>query len=157
MKISPTSKARLSVYFALFAFIGWAITKSWPSLFGQALQISYSNVLVLLVLVSILVGQGLQIRRAVKLPEYTLRMGTSVIARFVLLVMAVSRVGAATGGMYLGIFVYYTTHEFGEISRGSLLPSALSSFLSVMLIAISLWIEHLTKLPPENQATGNDT
>ena len=157
MKLSQTSKAHLFGYFMLFIPVGWALAQSWTNLFGQALQVSYVNVLVLAFVSIILASQALQIRQALKSEEHKLRLGAPVIAKFVVLAMAVSRVSAVTGGIYLGICTYYLTHDVGEISRSAIAPSVLSAGLSITLVVIALWIERLTKLPPENQATGSDT
>lgn len=150
MRISPTQVSRLVVYFILATPIGWSVTKSWSIFFGQALQVTLANVGVLFFVAGILLAQALHIRQAVRSHEHRMRLDAAFIAKFVVLAMAISRVSAFIAGLYLGVFIYYLSHNVGVISRNALLPSALAVLGSVLLVVLALWIERFTKLPTED-------
>ena len=156
MKFAPTRISRLVVYVFLSIPVGWAVANAWPTLFGNAMQVSMLAPLMAAVLSVVASVHALQIRRALRENSLKARIGPSFIARSVVLAMAISRVSAVSAGFYLGIHVYYQRHDVGQVSKESLVPTALVVVLSLILIGIGLWMEGMAKIPPSAPA-GEDT
>lgn len=77
------------------------------------------------------------------------RMNPFVAARTAALALAGSRTGALFAGGYGGIALRLLDEVAIAAGRGRLLVASLASIGGIALVAASLWLEHICKIPPD--------
>lgn len=77
------------------------------------------------------------------------RMDPFVAARSAALALAGSRTGALFAGLYGGIALRLLAEVAIAAGRGRLLVATLACIGGVALVAASLWLEHICRIPPD--------
>lgn len=147
--MTPT-RLRLLVVVALVAgVLGWAVTTLVDAYAGRSLPVPWTApvVMALLALALVLWARGTRARLARR--PGTRPMEPLVAARTAALAMAGSRVGAAVAGFYLGVALALSGSWSVAYVRELILLSLATSLASVGVVAASLWLERILRLPPD--------
>lgn len=147
--MTPTRPRLLVVLAVVGAVVGWALTRLVDAYAGRSLPVPWTApvVMALLALALVLWTRGTRARLARK--PGTKPMEPIVAARSAALAMAGSRTGAAVGGFYLGVAVALSGSWDVPYVRELVLLSLATVLGSVGVVAASLWLERVCRLPPD--------
>lgn len=147
--MTPTRPRLLMVLAVVGAVVGWALTRLVDAYAGRSLPVPWTApvVMALLALALVLWTRGTRARLARK--PGTKPMEPIVAARSAALAMAGSRTGAAVGGFYLGVAVALSGSWDVPYVRELVLLSLATVLGSVGVVAASLWLERVCRLPPD--------
>jgi uncharacterized membrane protein YoaK (UPF0700 family) len=153
--MTPTRPRLLVVLAVVAAVVGWALTRLVDAYAGRSLPVPWTApvVMALLALALVLWTRGTRARLARK--PGTKPMEPIVAARSAALAMAGSRTGAAVGGFYLGVAVALSGSWEVPYVRELVLLALATVLGSVAVVAASLWLERVCRLPPD--ASGDRT
>lgn len=147
--MTPT-RARTLVTLALLASVGgWALTRLVDAYAGRSLPVPWSApaVMVLLALTIGLWARGTRAR--LQRRPGTKPLEPIVAARTAALAMAGSRTGAIVAGFYAGVAVALTPYWSIAYTRQLILVALLTVLAAGLVVAASLWLERICRLPPE--------
>ena len=145
---------------AVAAVVAWCIAALVDTLVGRYLPLPATAAGALWLVVIALGMWGWTVR-----PRLLRRPGTEplpaiVAARTAALALAGSRVGAGVAGFYLGVGVFLLPDSQVVAAQSGLLVCAFSALGGVGLVAVSLWLESMCRLPenpesPDDEPSGN--
>jgi hypothetical protein len=147
--MTPTRPRLLVVLAVVGAVVGWALTRLVDAYAGRSLPVPWTApvVMALLAFALVLWTRGTRARLARK--PGTKPMEPIVAARSAALAMAGSRTGAVVGGFYLGVAVALSGSWEVPYVRELVLLSLATVLGSVGVVAASLWLERVCRLPPD--------
>ncbi len=153
--MTPT-RARSLLTLALLAAVGgWALTRLVDAYAGRSLPVPWSApaVMVLLALALAIWARGTRAR--LERRPGTKPLEPLVAARTAALAMAGSRTGALVAGFYAGVALALTPSWSVAYTRELILAAVLTVLAAGLVVAASLWLERICRLPPES--AGGDT
>ena len=152
--MTPTRPRLLVVLVVVGAVAGWSLTSLVDAFVGRSLPVPWTApvVMVLLALALLLWTRGTRARLARK--PGTKPMEPIVAARSAALAMAGSRTGSVVGGFYLGVAVALSGSWDVPYVRELVLLSLATVLGSAGVVAASLWLERVCRLPPDASGDG---
>lgn len=148
--MKPTSIPRLLAMAAIAALVGWGVA-AWIDGLGRLPAVPWLAVLVVWT-VAVFVGVwAFASRRRLHPKPGMPRMAALTAARTTALALAGSRTGAVVLGVYAGIALRLTEETAVAAARERLLAAVLASLGGLLLAAVSLWLEHLCRLPDDDE------
>lgn len=152
--MKPTSVRMLLAVAALCLFAGWQLG-AWIDGQGRLPSIPWSAVLVVWVVACFVAGWALVARRRLRPKPGAPRMAPLVAARTAALALAGSRTGSIIAGLYGGLALRLLQETSVAAGRDRLLAAALASLGGLVLCLVSLWLEHICRLPEEPEGGGS--
>jgi len=146
--MKPTSVPWLGGVAGIAALLGWGFA-SWVDRHGRLPSIPWMSVIVIWVVAAFVGAWALAARRRLNPKPGTPRMAPLTAARTTALALAGSRTGAVVMGFYAGVAVRLLEETSVAAGRERLLASALAALGGLVLAGLSLWLEHICRLPEE--------
>ena len=153
--MTPT-RARLIVVLAVVgAVVGWSLTRLVDLYAGRSLPVPWTApvVMALLALALALWTRGTRARLARR--PGTKPLEPIVAARSAALAMAGSRTGSVVAGFYLGVALALSGGWDVPYVRERVLLALATVLASAAVVAASLWLERVCRIPPD--ASGGET
>ena len=144
----PTSVRMLLLVAAVAGLLGWVFA-DWVDNQGRLPQVPWMAVAVAWVLAGFVGVWALVARRRLHPKPGGTRMAPLVAARTAALALAGSRTGAVLFGMYGGVALRLLQETAVAAGRERLLAAALAALGGLVLAGLSLWLEHICRLPEE--------
>lgn len=149
--VRPTS-IRMLLGVALIALlVGWE-AGSWIDGMGRLPVVPWLAVLVIWVVAGFVGVWALVARKRLHPKPGAPRMAPLVAARTAALALAGSRTGALVFGIYGGLALRLIQETAAAAARERLLAATLASIGGLILTVLSLWLEHLCRLPHDPDA-----
>jgi hypothetical protein len=145
----PTTWRTLVVMLVVGVVAGWIVTRLVDAVADRSLPVPWTAPVVMLVLALALVLWARGTRSRLARRPGTKPLDPVVAARTAALAMAGSRTGALVAGFYLGVAVALSGGWDVPYVRGLILISLATVAASVAVVAASLWLERICRLPPE--------
>lgn len=140
----------------LWAFVagvlGWMFA-DWVDEQGRLPEVPWMSVLVIWVVAIFMLVWTLVARRRLRPDPGKPRMAPLVAARTAALSLAGSRTGAVVFGGYSGMALRLLQETAVAAGRERLVAASLAALGGLALAALSLWLEHICRLP-EDPANG---
>lgn len=153
MEMRPTSVRMLAGVALACALIGWAFA-NWVDGHGRLPQVPWLAVVIVWV-VALFVGVWAVVtRRRLHPKPGRPRMPALTAARTAALALAGSRTGAVVLGVYGGTAIRLTAETQGTSGRERLLAASLAALGGLVLAGLSLWLEHLCRLPDDPDSSA---
>lgn len=156
----PTSIRMLLVVVLIALLTGWQ-AGSWIDGMGRLPVIPWLAVLIVWVVAAFVGVWALVARRRLRPESGAARMSPLVAARTAALALAGSRTGAVVLGLYGGTALRLLQETAVGAARERLAAAALASLGGLALAVLSLWLEHICRLPEDRDgatgATGSST
>lgn len=147
--MTPT-RLRLLLLLALLAAVaGWAVTRLVDTFASRSLPVPWTATVVMGVLALALLLWALGTRSRLSGRPGTRPMDPIVAARTAALAMAGSRTGAIVSGFYLGVALGLAPGWDVEYVRTQAIAAGVTSVVSLLVVAVSLWLERICRLPPD--------
>lgn len=143
----PTTWRLLLAVAVVAAAAGWAVTRLVDALAGRALVVPWSLPVVMLGLAGVLALWTRSVRARLARRPGTEPVPPLLAARTAALALAGSRTGALVGGFYVGVVVGLAPARESAYVRELLLAAVLTVVGSALLVAVSLWLERVCRLP----------
>lgn len=137
----------------LCLFAGWQLG-AWVDGQGRLPSIPWSAVVVVWVVAGFVTVWALVARRRLHPKPGAPRMAPLVAARTTALALAGSRTGSIIFGLYGGLALRLVQETAVGAGRERLLAAALASLGGLVLCGVSLWLEHICRLPEEPEDGG---
>ena len=158
--MKPTSVPWLLGVAVIAALVGWGFA-AWVDANGRLPAVPWMAVVFIWVVAAFVGAWTLASRRRLQPKPGTPRMAPLTAARTTALALAGSRTGAVVFGLYGGIAVRLLEETGVAAGRERLLASGLAALGGLALAALSLWLEHLCRLPEDTdegsaRVTGRD-
>ena len=158
--MKPTSIPWLLGVGLISALLGWGFA-AWVDANGRLPAVPWMAVVFIWVVAGFVGAWALASRRRLHPKPGAPRMAPLTVARTTALALAGSRTGAVVFGLYGGIAVRLLEETGVAAGRERLLASALAALGGLVLAALSLWLEHLCRLPEDPdeasaRVTGGD-
>jgi len=153
--MTPT-RARLLVVLAVVgAVVGWSLSRLVDAYVGRSLPVPWTAPVVMgmLAVAIVLWTRGTRARLARR--PGTKPMEPIVAARSAALAMAGSRTGSVVAGFYLGVAIALSRGWDVPYVRELTLLALATVLTSGAVVAASLWLERVCRLPPD--ASGRAT
>lgn len=146
--MTPTRPRLLLAIVVLAAVTGWAVTRLVDAYAGRTLPVPWTApaVMALLALTLALWARGTRKRLAHE--PGTKPLDPLLAARTAALAMAGSRTGSLVGGFYAGVAVALAPGWDIAYVRERIIVALLAALTSVAVVAASLWLERICRLPP---------
>jgi len=128
--------------------LGWVFAE-WIDGRGRLPQVPWMAVLVVWVLTGFVGAWTLVARRRLRPKPGGTRMAPLVAARTAALALAGSRTGAVLFGLYGGLALRLVQETAVAAGRERLLAAALAALGGLVLAGLSLWLEHVCRLPDD--------
>lgn len=154
MTMEPT-RARLLVALAvLAAAVGWAAVRLVDAYANRTLPVPWTMAIVMamLALALALWARGTRARLARR--PGTRPMDPLVAARTAALALAGSRTGALVAGFYVGVGIALVPDWSVPAVRDRVVVSLVTIVCALLLVAASLWLERICRLPPDEPPAG---
>ncbi|MGB8022368.1 MAG: DUF3180 domain-containing protein [Candidatus Nanopelagicales bacterium] len=148
MGVKPTSVRMLLAVAAFCLLAGWQLG-AWIDGQGRLPSVPWSAVLVVWVVAGFVCVWALVARRRLRPKPGAPRMAPLVAARTAALALAGSRTGAIVFGLYGGLALRLLGETAVSAGRERLVAAALASLGGLVLCGVSLWLEHICRLPEE--------
>lgn len=152
-----TTSVSLLLRIAVVAiFLGWLFDTGWQILTGMLFRWAWGSWAAILIADVAIFAWAWSVRH--RLPRKIMAEGKLTVqravaplspivaARTAALALAGSRTGAAVGGFYFGCALYARFDS--EIDTKHSTISVATTLLCLIMIAVSLWLEHRCQLPP---------
>jgi hypothetical protein len=154
----PTSIPWLVAVAGIAALLGWSFA-AWVDDNGRLPAVPWLAVVVIWVVAGFVGAWAGVARRRLHpkpgTPRTTPRMAPLMAARTTALALAGSRTGAVVFGAYGGVALRLMQETAVAAGRERLLAAALASLGGFVLAALSLWLEHICRLPEDtDEATA---
>ena len=146
--VRPTSVRMLLGVSLGCALLGW-LFGDWVDSQAGLPEVPWLAVTVIWVVVGFVGTWALVARRRLSPPPGGVRMAPIVAARTAALALAGSRTGAVVLGIYGGIALRLVQEMAVSAARERLLAASLAALGGLVLAALSLWLEHLCRLPDD--------
>lgn len=147
--MKPTSVPWLLGVAAIAAILGWGFA-SWVDGIGRLPAVPWLAVLVIWTVAVFVGAWAVAARRRLRPKPGMPRMAPLTAARTTALALAGSRTGAVVLGLYGGIALRLIDETAVPAARERLLAAALAALGGLVLAGLSLWLEHLCRLPEEH-------
>lgn len=148
MAMKPTSIPWLFGVAGIAALLGWGFA-AWVDANGRLPAVPWMAVVVIWVVAGFVGAWTLVARRRLHPKPGGVRMAPLMAARTTALALAGSRTGAVVFGMYGGVALRLLDETAVAAGRERLLAAALASLGGFILAALSLWLEHICRLPED--------
>jgi hypothetical protein len=147
--MTPTRVRLLVLLAVLGAVVGWALTRLVDAYAGRSFPVPWTApvVMALLALALVLWTRGTRARLAGR--PGTKPLDPIVAARSAALAMAGSRTGAVVAGFYLGVALALSGAWDVPYVRELVLLALATVVASGAVVAASLWLERVCRLPPD--------
>ena len=147
--MTPTRARPLLVLGAVGATVGWSVTRLVDAYAGRSLPVPWTApvVMALLAVALVLWARGTRARLARR--PGTTPIDPLVAARTAALAMAGSRTGSAVAGFYLGVALALSGSWGIAYVRDLVLLALATVVASGAVVAASLWLERVCRIPPE--------
>jgi hypothetical protein len=158
--MKPTTIPWLFGVAGIAALLGWGFA-AWVDANGRLPAVPWMAVVVIWVVAGFVGAWALVARRRLHPKPGGVRMAPLMAARTTALALAGSRTGAVVFGMYSGVALRLLDETAVAAGRERLLAAALASLGGFVLAALSLWLEHICRLPedtdePTSRVPGPD-
>ncbi len=153
MVVKPTSVRRLLAVAMLMGVSGWALG-SWIDSNGRLPVIPWLAVAMIWVVTAFVGVWAVAARRRLHPKPGHPRMAPLVAARTTALALAGSRTGAVVAGLYGGLAARLLSETAVPAARERLLAAGLAALGGLALCLLSLWLEHICRLP--NDPKGSE-
>lgn len=155
--MKPTSVRMLLLVAGLSGLAGWF----WADLIdsnGRLPSVPWMAVLVVWVVAAFVGVWAVVARRRLNPKPGAPRMAPMVAAHTTALALAGSRTGAVVFGLYGGLGLRLLQETAVAAGRERLLAAALASLGGLLLAGLSLWLEHICRVPggPEDEMDVRD-
>ena len=147
--MTRTRPRLLIVLVVVGAVVGWSLTRLVDTVAGRSLPVPWTAPVVTAVLALALVLWTRGTRARLSRKPGTTPMDPIVAARSAALAMAGSRTGAAVAGFYLGVAVVLSGGWDVPYVRELVLLALATVLASAAVVAASLWLERVCRLPPD--------
>lgn len=151
--VRPTSVRMLLVLGACCVLLGWMVG-SWIDGMGRLPVIPWLAVLVIWVVAGFVMVWALVARRRIRPDPGRPRMAPLVAARTAALALAGSRTGSVVFGLYAGVALRLIQETSASAARERMLAAALAALGGLVLAGLSLWLEHICRLPDDPDGAG---
>ena len=152
MAMKPTSIPWLFGVAAIAALLGWGFA-AWVDGNGRLPAVPWMAVVMIWVVAGFVGAWAVVARRRLHPKPGAARMAPLMAARTTALALAGSRTGAVVFGMYGGVAVRLLDETAVAAGRERLLAAALAALGGFVLAALSLWLEHICRLPDDTDET----
>jgi len=151
-----TTRLRLLISLTVIAAVlGYAVVTIVAGRSGQVLQVPWLAAATLWVLALALLIWALLSRPRLQRRPGAKPMPPLMAARTAALAMAASRAGALVTGFYAGVALASLPHRDTPAGMTTTWASAASAVGALLLVAAALWLEHLCRLPlDDDRATA---
>jgi hypothetical protein len=146
--MKPTRIPWLFGVAGIAALLGWGFA-AWVDANGRLPAIPWLAVLVIWLVAGFVGAWAVVARRRLHPKPGMQRMAPLMAARTTALALAGSRTGAVVFGMYGGVALRLLDETAVAAGRERLLAAALASLGGLVLAGLSLWLEHICRLPEE--------
>jgi hypothetical protein len=158
--MKPTTIPWLFGVAGIAALLGWGFA-AWVDANGRLPAVPWMAVVVIWVVAGFVGAWALVARRRLHPKPGGVRMAPLMAARTTALALAGSRTGAVVFGMYGGVALRLLDETAVAAGRERLFAAALASLGGFVLAALSLWLEHICRLPedtdePTSRVPGPD-
>ena len=144
----PTSARMLLLVAAVTGLLGWVFA-DWVDSQARLPQVPWMAVVVVWVLTGFVGVWALVARRRLNPKPGGTRMAPLVAARTAALALAGSRTGAVLFGLYGGLALRLLQETAVAAGRERLVAAVLASVGGLVLAGLSLWLEHICRLPDD--------
>lgn len=144
----PTSVRMLLLVAAVAGLFGWVFA-DWVDGQARLPQVSWMAVIVVWVVAGFVGVWALVARRRLRPKPGGTRMAPLVAARTAALALAGSRTGAVLFGLYGGLALRLLQETAVAAGRERLTAAALAALGGLVLAGLSLWLEHICRLPDD--------
>lgn len=148
MAMRPTSILSLFGVAGIAALLGWGFA-AWVDANGRLPAVPWTAVVVIWVVAGFVGAWAVVARRRLHPKPGVARMAPLMAARTTALALAGSRTGAVVFGMYGGVALRLLDETAVAAGRERLLAAALAALGGLILAALSLWLEHICRLPDD--------
>lgn len=148
MAMKPTTIPWLFGVAGIAALVGWGFA-AWVDANGRLPAVPWMAVAVIWVVAGFVGAWTVVARRRLHPKPGGVRMAPLMAARTTALALAGSRTGAVVFGMYGGVALRLLDETAVAAGRERLLAAALASLGGFILAALSLWLEHICRLPED--------
>ncbi len=149
MEMRPTTVRLLLVWTFVAGVLGWMLA-DWVDDQGRLPEVPWMSVLVIWVVAVFVLVWTLVARKRIKPEPGKPRMAPLVAARTAALSLAGSRTGAVVFGGYSGMALRLLQETAVAAGRERLLAASLAALGGLALAALSLWLEHICRLPHDH-------
>lgn len=146
--MKPTKISLLLVWAAVAAALGWTLA-AWIDGQGRLPQVPWLSVVIIWVLAAFIGAWTLVARKRLHPEPGKARMAPLIAARTTALALAGSRTGALLAGGYGGIALRLLQETAVAAGRERLLAAALAALGGLVIVGLSLWLEHICRLPED--------
>ena len=138
--------------------VGWLFDTSWQLLTGTLFRWAWGSWMAVLIADIAIISWAWSVRH--RLPRKLVTDGKAsvqralaplspiIAARTAALALSGSRTGAAVGGFYFGCALYARFDSSSATQHSTV--SLLTMLMSIVMIVVSLWLEHRCQLPPNS-------
>jgi hypothetical protein len=147
--MTRTRPRLLLVLVVVGAVVGWSLTRLVDAFAGRSLPVPWTAPVVMAVLALALVLWTRGTRARLSRKPGTTPMDPIVAARSAALAMAGSRTGAVVAGFYVGVAVALSGGWDVPYVRELVLLALATVLASAAVVAASLWLERVCRLPPD--------
>jgi hypothetical protein len=147
--MTRTRPRLLLVLVVVGAVVGWSLTRLVDAFAGRSLPVPWTAPVVMAVLALALVLWTRGTRARLSRKPGTTPMDPIVAARSAALAMAGSRTGVVVAGFYLGVAVALSGGWDVPYVRELVLLALATVLASAAVVAASLWLERVCRLPPD--------
>ncbi len=147
--MKPTSIPWLLGVAVVAAIAGWGFA-AWIDSVGRLPAVPWMAVVVIWTVVVFVGSWAVAARRRLRPESGTPPMAPMTAARTTALALAGSRTGAVVMGLYAGIALRLIEETAVPAARERLLAAVLAAFGGLVLAGLSLWLEHLCRLPEDH-------
>jgi hypothetical protein len=147
--MTPTRPRLLVVLAVVGGVVGWVLTRLVDAYAGRSLPVPWTAPVVMALLALALVLWTRGTRARLERRPGTKPMEPLVAARSAALAMAGSRTGSVVAGFYLGVAVALSGSWDVPYVRELVLLALATVLASGAVVAASLWLERVCRLPPD--------
>jgi hypothetical protein len=155
--MSPTRIRTLVILAVLAAAMAWGASELVAGQTGRAIPVPWLAALTMWLLAVALGVWALLARPRLRRKEGARPMQPIVAARTAALAMAASRTGALVFGFYVGTLIGALPLRISEAGQETVTRAAVASAGALAIIVIALWLEHLCRLPEDDDEGPNGT
>jgi hypothetical protein len=147
--MQPTRIRMLLAVAVLAAAVGWGVVQVVTGQSGRLVPVPWLAAAAVWLVAAATLAWAISARPRLHGRPGARPMPPIVAARTAALAMAGSRAGAAVAGLYLGILIGMLPSAGTPTGQATVWSAAGAAVGAVALIAASLWLEHLCRLPIE--------
>ncbi len=147
--VKPTSIPWLIGIAVIAGIAGWGFA-AWIDSVGRLPAVPWMAVVVIWTVAGFVGAWAVSARRRLRPGSHATPMSPVTAARTTALALAGSRTGAVVLGLYAGIALRLIQETAVPAARERLLAAGLAALGGLVLAALSLWLEHVCRLPEDH-------